>query len=203
MAQTSPLVRRGLRLEYATLSWNVIGVVVLAQSAWRARSIALAGFGFDTLVEIGASVVVVWELREEYRSRQYRAIRLISASFVLLIVYLIVLTTWSFAHHVHPDHSVDGIVWTAATAVAMFSLAAGKGRTGRALNNAVLVTEGRVTFVDGMLSVAVLLGLLLNALAGWWWADPLAGLVILYYAQREAREAYHHSKSGTPGQQQQ
>jgi divalent metal cation (Fe/Co/Zn/Cd) transporter len=72
----------------------------------------------------------------------------------------------------HPRHSVPGIIWTAVTAAVMFALAAGKARTGRALSNPVLRTEGRVTLVDGILATAVLLGLVLNAALGWWWADP-------------------------------
>jgi divalent metal cation (Fe/Co/Zn/Cd) transporter len=86
-------------------------------------------------------------------------------------------------------HSRLGIVWTAATALVMFSLAAGKTRTGRALGNPVLSSEGRVTLVDGLLAGAVLAGLLLTAAAGWWWADPAAGLVIVAYGLREARIA--------------
>ena len=82
-------------------------------------------------------------------------------------------------------YSPAGIVWTAVTAVAMFLLAAGKSRTGRALDNPVLRTEGRVTLIDGLLAVAVLIGLVLNAAAGWWWADPIAGYVLVAYAARE------------------
>jgi len=77
---------------------------------------------------------------------------------------------------------------TALTAAAMFALAAGKHRTGRALDNPVLITEGRVTTIDAFLACAVLLGLVLNAALGWWWADPAAGLVIVYYAVREAHD---------------
>ena len=85
---------------------------------------------------------------------------------------------------------MPGIVWTAVTAAAMFALAAGKARTGRALDNPVLLTEGRVTAVDGILAVAVLLGLTLNAAAGWWWADPAAGYVLVFYAAREVRGVF-------------
>jgi divalent metal cation (Fe/Co/Zn/Cd) transporter len=90
----------------------------------------------------------------------------------------------------HPRHSVLGIVWTALTAVVMFALAAGKARTGRALDNPVLATEGRVTLVDGILAAAVLLGLTLNVALGWWWADPAAGYVLVWYAGREVREIF-------------
>ena len=82
---------------------------------------------------------------------------------------------------------MPGIIWTAVTAAVMFGLAAGKARTGAALGNAVLRTEGRVTMIDGILAVAVLLGLVLNAAAGWWWADPAAGYVLVAYAAREVR----------------
>ncbi len=197
------LVRRGLRLEFATLAWNVVGVVILAYGAWSARSVALAGFGFDTLVEIGASAVVVWELTGVDQTRRLRALRWIGTSFVVLIVYVVALSAIAFVRHVHPDHSAIGIAWTGATAVVMFALAAGKARAGRALDNPVLVTEGRVTFVDALLALAVLIGLALNAVAGWWWADPLAALVIVYYAQREAREAFTHLRSGVTSQRQQ
>ena len=87
----------------------------------------------------------------------------------------------------HPRHSVLGIIWTAVTAVVMFALAAGKARTGGALDNPVLSTEGRVTMIDGILAAAVLVGLTLNAALGWWWADPAAGYVLVYYAAREIR----------------
>lgn len=186
------LIRRGLRLEYTTLAWNVVGVVVLAVTALRAHSVALAGFGFDSLVEIGASTVVVWELRDVFGARRRRALGLIGGAFIALCVYLVALTITMLARHVHPQHSPAGITWTALTAVTMFALAAAKARTGRALNNPVLLTEGRVTFVDGLLASAVLVGLVANAIVGWWWADPAAGLVIIYYAIREAREALSH-----------
>jgi divalent metal cation (Fe/Co/Zn/Cd) transporter len=81
-------------------------------------------------------------------------------------------------------------IWTAVTAVVMFALATGKAHTGRALDNPVLRTEGRVTMIDGILAVAVLAGLLLNAAAGWWWADPSAGYVLVYYAAHEVREIF-------------
>jgi divalent metal cation (Fe/Co/Zn/Cd) transporter len=184
------LLRRGLRLEYATLAWNVVGVGILAWSAISARSVALAGFGLDSLIEIGASAVVIWELTGSDDSRQSRALRLIGAAFVVLALYLAAQSSLVLASGHHAGHSPVGIVWTAITAVVMFGLAAGKGRTGKALDNPVLRSEGRVTFIDGVLAAAVLVGLVLNAAAGWWWADPLAGYVLVYYAVREAWQAY-------------
>jgi divalent metal cation (Fe/Co/Zn/Cd) transporter len=184
------LLRRGFALEYATLGWNVVGIVILGVAAVSARSVALAGFGLDSLIEIGASTVVVWELSGTGEERQKRALRLIGAGFTLLVGYLLVQCTWVLVAGFRPHHSPLGIAWTAVTAAAMFALAAGKARTGAALDNPVLRTEGRVTLIDGVLAAAVLLGLVLNAVAGWWWADPLAGYVRVYYALREVDEIF-------------
>ena len=184
------LLRRGRVLEGVTLGWNVAGIAVLAVAAVAARSVALAGFGLDSLIEIGASTVVLWELSGTGENRQRRALRLIGGAFVALAAYLTIQSVLVLVAGYRPGHSVLGIAWTGLTAVAMFVLAAGKARTGKALGNPVLTTEGRVTLVDGILAVAVLAGLVLNAAAGWWWADPLAALVIVFYALREARETF-------------
>lgn len=186
------LLRRGFVLEYATLGWNVVGIVVLAVAAVSARSVALVGFGLDSLIEIAASIVVIWELSGAGEGRQRRALQMIGVGFALLALYLLVQSTWVLVVGFQPHHSVVGIGWTALTAAVMFALAAGKARTGRALGNRVLVAEGRVTFIDGVLAAAVLLGLSLNASVGWWWADPLAGYVLVFYAVREVREIVTH-----------
>ncbi|ANP51670.1 divalent metal cation (Fe/Co/Zn/Cd) transporter [Streptomyces griseochromogenes] len=184
------LLRRGFTLEYITLGWNVVGIVVLAVAAITAKSVALAGFGLDSLIEIGASTVVIWELSGTGEDRQRRALRLIGVGFALLAVYLLVQSTWVLATGFHPEHSPLGIVWTAITAAVMFALAYGKARTGAALGNPVLTTEGRVTLIDGLLAAAVLLGLILNTAVGWWCADPAAGYVLVYYAAREVKEIF-------------
>jgi hypothetical protein len=177
------------------LGWNVVGVVVLAWSAISARSVALAGFGLDSLIEIGASVVVVWELTGTGESRQRRALRLIGSGFALLALYLFIQGVAVLLARHHAGHSIPGIMWTALTAVAMFLLAFGKARTGAALDNVVLRTEGRVTLVDGILATSVLAGLALNAVLNWWWADPLAGFVLVYYAGRECAGIFRQRKA--------
>jgi len=191
----SGLLRRGLALEYTTLGWNVVGVMVLAWSAISARSVALAGFGLDSLIEIAASVVVVWELTGTGQSRQRRALRLIGGAFALLALYLVIQGVAVLLARHHAGHSIAGIIWTALTAVAMFLLAFGKARTGAALDNVVLRTEGRVTLVDGILATSVLAGLALNAVLNWWWADPLAGFVLVYYAGRECAGIFGQRKA--------
>jgi divalent metal cation (Fe/Co/Zn/Cd) transporter len=191
-ADRSMLLRRGLRLEYATLGWNVVGIAVLGVAAITARSVALAGFGLDSLIEIGASTVVVWELRGADVERERRAMRMVGIAFLALAAYLVIQAAVVLAVHHHAAHSPLGIAWAAASAFVMFGLAAGKARTGRALGNPVLLSEGRVTLVDGLLATSVLAGLALNAALGWWWADPLAGLVIVVYGIREGLGALRH-----------
>lgn len=186
------LLRTGYVLEGITLGWNVVGVALLTVLAIRAGSNALAGFGLDSLIEIGASAVVLWELSGTGAARQRRALRLIAVAFLLLAAYLLIACAVALVTAHRPAGSVGGAAWTAVTAVVMFTLAALKARTGRALGNPVLVTEGRVTFIDGLLATAVLAGVGLDALLGWWWADPLAGLVIVFYAVREAVEILRH-----------
>jgi len=181
------LLRRGVGLECVTLAWNVVGIVVLAVAATRSRSVALAGFGLDSLVEIGASAVVLWELASTHEHRRRSALRLIGVAFLALSGYVAVQSAAVLATGHRAGHSLLGVAWTALTAAVMSALAAGKTRTGRALDNPVLITEGRVTAVDAVLAVAVLLGVALNVTAGAWWADPVAGLVIVTYGLREAR----------------
>jgi len=183
------LLRRGLRLEYATLGWNVVGSVVVIAAAFAARSVALAGFGLDSLIEILASCVVVWQLKNEGHDRERRALRLIGVAFILLAVYIGAQSLYVLVAGFRPHQSLLGILWLALTAVAMFALAYGKSATGRELRNRVLETEARVTVIDGILAISVLVGLSLNAAAGWWWADPVAAFVIVYYGLREGRAA--------------
>ncbi|WP_349866714.1 cation transporter [Leifsonia sp. WHRI 6310E] len=184
------LLRTGFTLEWITLTWNVVGVIVLAVLAISSSSVALAGFGLDSLIEIGASTVVIWELSGTGEQRQKRALRLIGAAFIALAGYLLVQSAIALLSGHRPEGSLGGIIWTGVTAVCMFTLAALKSRTGRALGNPVLQKEGRVTLIDGLLACAVLLGVLLNTMLGWWWADSVAALVIVYYAIREAVDIF-------------
>lgn len=185
------MLRHGLRLEYATLGWNVVGVGIVIAAAVAAHSVALAGFGLDSVIEIFASAIVVWQLKGVEDGRERRALRLIGGAFFALAVYVLIQAGYILLARARPDRSIPGIVWLAATLVAMLLLAAGKRQTGARLGNAVLMTEARVTLIDAYLAAAVLAGLVLNALLKWWWADPLAGLVIVYYGIREGIAAWH------------
>jgi divalent metal cation (Fe/Co/Zn/Cd) transporter len=183
------LLRRGLLLEYITLGWNVVGVVIVVIAAYLAHSVALAGFGLDSLIEIFASIVVVWQLTGANMHRERLALRLIGIAFIALVIYIVAQLLYTLLTGTRATPSIGGIIWIAVTLVAMLLLAFGKRVTGQQLKNEVLLTEGRVTMVDAYLAAAVLVGLILNALFGWWWADSLASLVIVYYGVREAIHA--------------
>jgi divalent metal cation (Fe/Co/Zn/Cd) transporter len=198
-------VRRGFWLEYFTLGWNVVGSAITLVAAFNARSVALAGFGLDSLIEIFASVVVIWQLaalrvavesdaptaaHQVVQRREKVALRLIGLAFFGLAVYVALQSLFTAISQRHPLSSPLGLAWLAATLIVMLLLALGKRITGEQLGNPVLMTEARVTLIDAALAGAVLLGLALNALFGWWWADPLAGLVIVYYGAKEGLAAW-------------
>jgi divalent metal cation (Fe/Co/Zn/Cd) transporter len=194
-SSSQQLRRRGLRLEYATLAWNVVGSVIVLAAAVAAHSVALAGFGLDSLIEIVASLVVVWQLQNVAAiARERRALRTIGVAFLLLAAYIAAQSSYVLVNGVRPHHSLIGIVWLALTAAAMFALGSGKSRTGRELGNRVLQTEARVTVIDGLLAVAVLGGLIVNAWAGLWWADPTAAFVIVFYGAREGCHALREAR---------
>lgn len=183
-------LRSGLLLEYTTLGWNVVGTVVVMWAAWHARSVGLAGFGLDSLIEIFASVVVIWQLKGISEDREALAMRLIGAAFFFLAIYIIGQSAFTLVLDIRPAPSILGVAWLAITCFVMLLLARGKQVAGRRLGNRVLITEARVTLIDAALALAVLIGVALNTLSGWWWADPLSGLVIVYYAIREGRAAW-------------
>jgi len=127
------------------------------------------------------------------QDREKRALRLISIAFFALVIYVLFQSGRTFLTQQRPETSSIGIIWLTATLILMLLLAGGKYQTGKQLNNVVLLTEARVTLVDAYLAAAVLAGLVLNSWLGWWWADPLAGLVIVYYGLREGLHAWRES----------
>lgn len=125
------LLKRGLLLEYVTLGWNVVGVFIVIAAAYTSRSVALAGFGLDSLIEIFASVVVVWQLTGMNQQREHLALRLIGIAFIALVIYILAQLIYTFLTGTHASPSIGGIVWIAATFIAMLLLAFGKRTTGQ------------------------------------------------------------------------
>jgi divalent metal cation (Fe/Co/Zn/Cd) transporter len=194
--RTAALLRRGLRLEYATLAWNVVEIGYLVAAAVMARSVALAAFALDSGIEIFASLVVVGHLRGELEpDRERRAVRRIGIAFLCLAVFIAAQTAVTLAAGVHPDSSPLGIAWLGATVLAMFTLAAAKHATGREIHNRVLLTEAKVTVVDGSLAAGILVGLILNTAFGWWWADLAGGTIVIAYGLREGIHAVREARA--------
>ena len=180
------LINKGLFLEYLTLAWNVVGTVVAIWAGIQASSLALFGFGIDSLIEIFASVVVVWQLKATHKHNEKLALRLVGGAFMLLSMYLLVRTVQVLMQQVHPQASIVGTLWLLVTAIGMLVLAYYKREVGKQLIHTVLMEEAIVTFLDGLLAAALLLGVLFNTYLGWWWADPVATLALVYLGGREA-----------------
>jgi divalent metal cation (Fe/Co/Zn/Cd) transporter len=186
------LRRRGIRLEFATIAWNVAEAAITIGLGVAAGSIALVAFGLDSIIEVFASGVVVWHERHPNvpLEKTRRALRLIGAAFFLLGVFLVIAAVARLAAGTTPDESPLGIAYLALTVVVMFSLARLKHATGEALQSRPLLAEAHVTYLDSALAGGVLTALVVFALWGWWWADPLAAIVVAVFAFVEGREAW-------------
>ena len=197
VADTQRLERKALALEYATIAWNVGEAVLTITLGSVAGSLALISFGTVSIVEVFASVVVVWHVRSgksgDAAGRTVLALRLIAGAFALLASALIVAAISDLSTGRRAGESPWGIAYLAVTAVVMFALAIGKRKTADALDSEPLRSEAMVTFLDGVLSVTTLAGLALNAFAGWWWADPVAGFIVGIAAINEARETWREA----------
>lgn len=183
-------LRRAVRLEWTTIGWNSVEAVVAVSAGLIASSVALLGFGFDSTIETFAAAVVLWRLRGAGHAREERALRLIAASFFVLAAYVAGQSLYDLVTVARPEESLPGIVLTALSLVVMPVLAVAKRRAGERIASRALVADSAETLLCTYLSAVVLGGLALNAAFGWWWADPVAGLVIAYLAVREGREAW-------------
>jgi divalent metal cation (Fe/Co/Zn/Cd) transporter len=187
------LVRRARGLAWAGLAWHAVEAAVALAAGAAAGSIALIGFGADSVVEGAAGVVVLWRFgaaRNASPGAERRAQQLIAASFAALAVYVTVEALRALAGAEHPGASAVGIGLAAVTLAVMPPLAAAKGRVGRRLGSAATASEGRQNLLCAYLSAALLVGLVGNAALGWWWLDPTAALVIAAAAAREGRDAW-------------
>jgi divalent metal cation (Fe/Co/Zn/Cd) transporter len=188
---TAGLRRRAFALEYASMAWMTAEAAVAITAGILASSVALTGFGLDSVIEFFAAVIVVWQLRGEIagQQRETRAVRLIGVTFFALALYLTIEGIRDLVTGARPHTSVAGLAIAAAALPVMPGLAVAKRATGRALGNRTLVADSAETAFCAATSAATLLGVGLNAWAGWWQADPIAGLVIAALAVKEGLEA--------------
>jgi cation diffusion facilitator family transporter len=180
-----------------TIAWNSLEALVAIGSGFLAGSIALVGFGLDSLVEVSSALVIAWRLARQSGDHaaneraERRAVRLIAVSFLAIALYV----TYDSATRLlgigeHPEHSTAGLVLVALSVIVMPALAWAKRRVAAGLGSVALKADAAETQLCTYLSVVVLIGLAANTLFGWWWMDPLAGLVVAALAVKEGRQAW-------------
>lgn len=187
------LRRRGLRLAWFIVAWDLIEGAVAVTAGLAAGSIALIGFGIDSAIEVFAASVVIWQLRGGAHARQRTALRLISVTFFVLAAYIGFEAGRDLITSDKAGESIVGIVLNVVALVVMVPIALAQKRTGRELGNQTLVSQAQETWLSNYLSISLLLGLGLNAAFGLWWADPAVALVIAAIALHEGREAWEEA----------
>ncbi|WP_406464749.1 cation transporter [Streptomyces sp. NBC_01622] len=193
-ARRTQLARRISLLVAATITYNVIGVVVAITAGTVASSTALIGFGLDSIVEVSSAAAVAWQfsaadhtIRE---AREKTALRVIALSFFALAAYVTIDSARALTGTGEAGHSTPGIVLAAVSLAIMPFLSAAQRRAGRKLGSASAVADSKQTLLCTYLSAVLLVGLLANSLLGWSWADPIAALVIAAVAVKEGRDAW-------------
>lgn len=193
------LVKRARVLAWVGLGWHVLEAAVAIAAGVVASSVALVGFGADSLIEALAGVVIIWLVRPARagaQSAERRAQQLVATSFAVLAAYVAVEAIRDLAGGHHPGASWVGIVLSVVTLLSMPPLAAAKRRVGEQLNSPAMTSESRQTMLCAYMSAGLLAGLLANAALGWWWADPVVALGIAGVAAREARDAWRGESCG-------
>jgi len=197
---TDRLYQKGLRLEYFTIGYNVLEAAASIVFGSIAHSIALIGFGLDSIVESLSGIVLIWRLRQHGRiseaaeeKLEKRATRLVAVTFFILGVYVLFQSVKNLALADIPDPSIPGIIIAIASIVVMPLLAWQKSKTGKQISSRALVADSKETLACAFLSVALLIGLGANQLAGFWQADPIVGLIIAIFLFREGWEGWHES----------
>ena len=188
-------LRRSRQLNAATIGWNTVEGVVAVAAGLAAGSVSLVGFGFDSGIEVSAGLILAWRLRQERRGgcmqeADRRATRLIAISFVALALYVGFEAVRDLATGDAPEASPIGIAIAALSLLVMPVLARAKRRLAPALGSTAVVADANQTTLCALLSAVLLVGLAANALAGWWWADPVAGIGIAVLAGVEARRTW-------------
>jgi len=187
------LVRRGRMLEYFTITYNSLEGLIAVVAGLMAGSIALVGFGFDSLIEVTSGAALVWRLHsdaDESRRERVEAItlRIVGVCFLLLAAYVSYDSIKSLIWREHPRESIPGIVLAIASLIVMPLLVRAKRKVARGINSAALMADSKQTQLCTYLSAILVGGLLLNALLGWWWADPVAALIMVPIIVKEGIE---------------
>jgi len=194
--------KKALLSEYFTVGWNVIEGVVAIAAGVVAGSIALVGFGLDSYIEVASGLVLIWRLRkhgfteeEEEEAAEKRAVLFVGVTFLLLAVYVIYESGKKLFFQERPEESLIGIILAFLSLIVMPLLAVYKKKIAAEINSRALRADALETLVCSYLSLTLLLGLGANAIFGWWWADPVAALGMVYFLINEGWEAIEESRS--------
>lgn len=188
--------RIAIALLWVTIAYNVVEGVVAITAGIAAGSVSLTGFGFDSAIEVASAIIVLHRLSAEMRhgevdeARERRALKAVAITFFALALYLVIEGVRDLAVGSTPETSIVGIVLTALSVLIMPTLARYKGVNGERLGSSLVVADAAETKLCSWLSVSTLISLVLFAIVGWTWLDPVAGFVIAYFAVREGREAW-------------
>jgi divalent metal cation (Fe/Co/Zn/Cd) transporter len=193
VASRPALVRRGLRLNYVTIAYNTLEAIVSLAAGLAAGSIALIGFGVDSIIEVTASVAAQWRLRADLnpirRERvEHLTVRIIGGTFLALAIYVAYESINTLAAQEEPDGSMVGVILLSMSVIVMPLLARAKRRVAAALGSSALTADATQTTLCAYLSVIALAGVGLNTLLDWWWADPLAALAMVPIIVKEGVE---------------
>lgn len=184
------LVRRGQRLEYFTIAYNSLEGLVSIVAGLIAGSVSLVGFGLDSVIEVTSGTALLWRLHHDLdASRRERVerttLQIVGWCFIALALYILYESSSTLIGHDAPERSIPGILIAAASLIVMPLLARAKRRVAAGIGSGAMHADSRQTDFCTYLSAILLSGLLLNAVAGWWWADPVAGLVMVPIIARE------------------
>jgi divalent metal cation (Fe/Co/Zn/Cd) transporter len=187
------LRRKAVLLEYLTIGWNVVEAVVAIAAGWLAGSIALVGFGLDSVIETIAGVALLWRLRQRgdfEETAESLARKIVSVTFFVLAAYVGYESLAHLWRRETPKESLTGIALATVSLIVMPILGRAKRKLAVQMNSRALAADGMETILCAWLSASLLAGLLLNALLGWWWADPVAALIMCGFMVHEGLEAW-------------
>ncbi len=192
--EKAALIKKALLINWVLIVYNVIEAVASVTFGIRAESIALVGFGLDSIIEVSSAAILVWRLShkgtlEEESKKDKKALFLVGITFFLLAAYIGYESVLKLWHSNKPEASLAGVIIATFSVLIMPSLGLAKRKIARQIGSKALEADAMETIICSYLSGVLLVGLALNWLFGWWWADPVAGLAMIYFLVKEGREA--------------
>jgi divalent metal cation (Fe/Co/Zn/Cd) transporter len=197
-------LRMGIGIEVVTIVWMIVEAAIALTAGFATRSVSLEGFGIDSIIELIAGGILLWRLLVESRGgseervewAERRAAWVTAIGLFALGGYIVVDSAWTLLMRTHAEASLWGVGLAIAAAIVMPVLWQGKLRVARRIGSAALRADAACSVTCAYMSVTLLVGLLLNRFLGWWWADPLAALVLVYFIVQEGREAWQEARTG-------